>query len=60
MPTVTIGAIGATVDFSGAAPYFSGLNQMNVTVPANAPSGLQPMVVSVNGVSATPVNLSIQ
>lgn len=63
-PVVTIGPAGstvmATVEFSGAAPYFSGLNQMNVTLPANAPSGLQPMVVSVNGVSATPVNISIQ
>jgi len=59
-PTVTIGAVGATVEFSGAAPYFSGLNQMNVTVPATAPSGLQPMVVSVDGVSAPAVNISIQ
>ena len=38
-PVVMIGALPATVGFSGLAPGFVGLNQVNVQVPRNAPTG---------------------
>ncbi len=38
-PTVSIGGVSATVSFSGLAPGFVGLNQVNVVVPVNAPTG---------------------
>ena len=38
-PVVMIGAIPAKVSFSGLAPGFVGLNQVNVQVPPNAPTG---------------------
>ncbi len=38
-PTVTIGGITAPLQFSGLAPGFVGLYQINVQVPANAPTG---------------------
>lgn len=50
--TVTIGGIPANVSFAGLR--YAGEYQINVTVPANAPSGDQPVVVSVGGVQAQP------
>jgi uncharacterized protein (TIGR03437 family) len=38
-PTVRIGGISAVVEFAGLAPEFVGLYQVNVRVPANAPTG---------------------
>jgi uncharacterized protein (TIGR03437 family) len=38
-PVVMIGAVPATASFSGLAPGFVGLNQVNVQVPTNAPTG---------------------
>ncbi|MBS1809957.1 MAG: S8 family serine peptidase [Acidobacteria bacterium] len=49
-PTVTIGGVPAVVEFSGLAPGFVGLWQVNVRIPANAPTGSAvPLVVSVDG-----------
>ena len=40
-PVVTIGGIQAIVDFSGLAPGFSGLYQINARVPLGAQAGDQ-------------------
>ena len=46
-PTVTIGGINTEVGFSGLAPGFVGLWQLNVKIPDNAPTGSAvPLVVS--------------
>ncbi len=46
-PTVTIGGINAEVGFSGLAPGFVGLWQLNVKIPDNAPTGAAvPLVIS--------------
>ena len=46
-PTVTIGGVAAEVAFSGLAPSFVGLWQLNVKIPDNAPVGnAVPLVVS--------------
>jgi minor extracellular serine protease Vpr len=58
-PTVTIGGVQAQVTFSGLTPTAIGLYQINVVVPASAPTGLQPVVVTIGGVSSDPVNLPI-
>ena len=60
MPTVTIGGVTAKVLFSGLTPGSIGLYQMDVVVPPNAPTGLQPVVIAENGVSSLPANLPIQ
>jgi uncharacterized protein (TIGR03437 family) len=41
-PVVTIGGITAQIQFAGLAPQFPGVNQLNVIVPANAPTGRIP------------------
>ena len=60
--TVTIGGVNARVEYKGAAPQaIAGLYQFNVTVPLDAPSGVQPVSVNVGGVPAqTGVTLAIQ
>jgi uncharacterized protein (TIGR03437 family) len=59
-PTVTIGNKPATVSFSGLAPGFTGLYQLNVTVPSDAPTGVQPVVVNIGGVSSPQGNIAVQ
>jgi uncharacterized protein (TIGR03437 family) len=60
IPEVTIGGVKAAVEFSGLAPFFAGLYQVNVVVPGDAPTGIQPLVVTVNGVMAKESKLAIQ
>ena len=51
-PRVTIGGIDADVSFSGIAPGFAGLYQINVTIPRGAPAGNDvPVVIEIGGVS---------
>jgi uncharacterized protein (TIGR03437 family) len=59
MPTVTFGGISAAVPFSGLAPTFIGLYQINTVVPANAPAGSLDLIVSANGITGKAVKLSI-
>jgi uncharacterized protein (TIGR03437 family) len=46
--TVTIGGVDAVVAYAGsAAGEVSGLMQVNVIIPLTAPTGTQPVVVTV-------------
>ncbi len=56
--TASIGGINAPISFSGLTPGFVGLYQVNVQVPANLPS-FAPLVISIGGISAPPVQLPI-
>ena len=61
MPTVTVGGLQANVTFSGLAPGFVGLYQVNVRVPDNAPSGDSvPVVITVSGAGSNTVTVAIQ
>ncbi len=57
---VTIGGRAAEVLFSGLAPSNVGLYQLNVRVPEDAPNGLQPMVITANGIVSKTADLPIQ
>jgi minor extracellular serine protease Vpr len=59
-PTVTIGGQPATVSFSGLAPGFASLYQVDVLVPANSGTGRQPITFSIGGVSAPAAYLYVQ
>jgi len=50
--TVAIGGVAANVIFSGLAPGYPGLYQVNVQVPQNLTPGAQPLVVSIGSVSS--------
>jgi minor extracellular serine protease Vpr len=58
--TATIAGIPATVQFSGLTPFYPSVGDVQITVPSNAPAGLQLLVLTINGVSSPPVNLWVQ
>ena len=61
LPQVTIGGVPATVTFSGLAPGFVGLYQINVEIPAGAPSGgAVAVVVTIGGVQSNVVTIAIE
>jgi len=51
--------VGAGVLFSGLAPGFVGLYQLNVRIPANAPTGVVSVVVGAGGTNSQPATLVI-
>jgi uncharacterized protein (TIGR03437 family) len=59
LPTATVGSVAAAVDFSGLAPAFVGLYQVNIVVPPGAAAGQQPLVLTSNGVASNPVTVFI-
>jgi minor extracellular serine protease Vpr len=58
-PTVTIGGSPTGFIFSGLAPTFVGLYQVNVSIPSDAPTGTQALKLSIGGQDAT-VNVVVQ
>jgi uncharacterized protein (TIGR03437 family) len=57
--TLTIGGVPAFLTSYGIATGAYGVTTMNVTIPASAPTGPQPVVVTVGGVSSPPVSVTI-
>jgi uncharacterized protein (TIGR03437 family) len=56
---ITLGGIPCEVQFAGLAPDFAGVYQLNFRVPANAPSGLQDLVVTAGGVSSPAIKVPV-
>ena len=60
-PTVTIGGVPATVSFSGLAPGFVALYQVNVQVPQNAPTGSAvPVAIFTSGTASNIATIAVQ
>jgi uncharacterized protein (TIGR03437 family) len=50
--TATVGSLPALVEYYGSAPgLVSGVMQVNVQIPANAPSGAVPIVITLTDAS---------
>jgi uncharacterized protein (TIGR03437 family) len=58
--TVEIGGTPAQVSYSGLAPGSVGLYQLEVTVPADAPSGVAPVVVTAAGAVSETVGMAVE
>jgi uncharacterized protein (TIGR03437 family) len=59
-PTVTIGGVEARVVFSGLAPGFIGFYQVNVEVPAAAPTGnAVPLVLTIGEEPSNEVTVAV-
>jgi adhesin/invasin len=57
---VTIGGQPADVSFSGLAPGFAGLYQINVTAPSNLSPGTHPISVAIGGRTSKLSGISVQ
>ncbi|MDQ2949846.1 MAG: hypothetical protein M3Y27_28575, partial [Acidobacteriota bacterium] len=58
--TVTIGGQQANVTFSGLAPGFAGLFQINAVVPAGLTAGTQPVRVTIGGQTSKASSIPVQ
>jgi uncharacterized protein (TIGR03437 family) len=57
----TVSGMPAKVSFSGLAPGYVGLYQINAQVPANAPTGdVMPVVISIGGANSNTVTIAVQ
>lgn len=57
--SVTIGGVTAPVQFAGIPTALVGVVQINVTIPANAPTGAHPVIVTVGGASSAPATIRV-
>jgi len=60
--SVKIGGVAARVDFAGLSPQFTGVYQVNVTIPSGVTAGgAVPMQLSIGGVdSADPATIAVR
>lgn len=59
-PVVMVGGQPAVVQFSGLAPGFVGLYQVNVVVPQGLTAGTQTLLLQVNGRSSNQATIAIK
>jgi len=60
-PTVTVGGMACPVTFAGAAPGFTGLDQINCTIPGDVTSGTSvPVVITSGDRSSNAATLAIE
>ena len=58
-PVIIIGGQAATVSFSGLAPGYADLYQVNATVPTGIGTGMQTVKCSIGGFACPTVNLFV-
>lgn len=59
--SVTVGGIDVgTPQFIGIPSWAVGVTQINFTIPSNAPTGSQPVVVTVGGQASNPATITVQ
>jgi len=59
--TATIGGVAADILFAGLTPGFTGLYQINMTVPGGVrPGGAVPLLLHVAGIASQPVSMAIR
>ena len=58
--SVTIGGVPAVVQFIGLAPGMVGVGQANIFPGGGTPGGTQVLLITINGFTSPPTNVSIQ
>ena len=56
---VTVGGVAASIQFLGIPPLLVGTTQINFAIPTNVPTGVQPVVVTSNGITSAPANITV-
>lgn len=57
---VTIGGFRAIVSYSGLAPGFAGLYQINAAVPQSLSPGQHPITITIGGATSKPSNIHVR
>ena len=57
--SVTVGGVTAAISFAGIPPGLAGVTQVNFVVPSNVAPGVQPVLVTVGGVTSVAANLTV-
>ncbi len=57
--TVTVGSVPAQIAFAGIPPGLAGTTQINFAIPASAPLGVQPVVVTVGGIATPAATITV-
>jgi uncharacterized protein (TIGR03437 family) len=57
--TVSIGGVGAVIQFAGIPTSLVGVTQINLRIPTNAPLGTQPVVVTIGSVPSAPATITV-
>ena len=57
---VTIGGVPAKINYSGLAPGYVGLYQVNAEIPSGAATGEQPLLLTTNGVNSNIVKIGVR
>ncbi len=58
---MTIGGVGAVVTYSGLAPTFAGLYQVNAIVPMTvSPGNTVSLAISIGNVASNTVTIAVQ
>ena len=58
--TVTINGQPYTPEYAGAAPYFTGLDQINVAIPASVAPGKGSLTIEINGQTSQPIPIWVR
>jgi len=58
--TMTIGGVGAHLEYVGIPGWSAGTLQINFTVPLNAPLGAQPVVVTVGSAASSAATFTVR
>jgi uncharacterized protein (TIGR03437 family) len=57
--SVTVGNVPAVIQFIGITPGLTGVTQINVQIPSSAPTGAQPVVVTVGTASSPSATITV-
>ena len=59
LTTASVGGAGASIEFAGIPAALVGVTQINLLIPAAAPLGTQPVVVTIGGIASAPATLTV-
>ena len=59
LTTVSVGGVGASIQFAGIPTALVGVTQINLRIPTTAPLGTQPVVVTVGGIASAPATITV-
>jgi uncharacterized protein (TIGR03437 family) len=57
--SVSIGGVGAVVEFAGIPVALVGVMQVNLRIPASAPLGTQAVIVTIGGVASAAASMTV-